>query len=64
MKCKCSVVRPEEGDEDEDNGEDDIAGIPGGGEQKGRGAMDESHVCFLCCGRAQFSGNFAIFWKL
>ena len=44
MKCECSVVRPEEGDEEEDSGEGEVAGVPGGGEQEGRGAGDKSHV--------------------
>ena len=37
MLARCSVARPEEGDEDEESGEDEITGVPGGGEMGGRG---------------------------
>ena len=44
MKYECSVVRPEEDDEDKDSGEDEIAGVTGGGEQKG-GALRTNQMC-------------------
>ena len=42
---RCSVARPEQGDEDEESGEDEITGVPGGGDMGG-GAAGLGNRCF------------------